>query len=251
MADDDNDDRWIHRFGVGSDPRSRLYCFPYAAGSASYYFPLSRLIDPAVEINAVQYPGRHDRHREPPMTSIHEIADGVLRALSDSTDDLPFSFFGHSMGSVVAYEVARRLERSGRKAPTRLFVSARRAPSCTRPGNVDPGDDASIIAELRKLGSTTSTFLDDPELLDDLLRVARADYTAIESYRWQDDGTPLAIPITAMAGANDPNATVSEVAAWQSHTSGDFTLKVFPGDHFYLEQNLTEITSTLTPVTDR
>lgn len=112
---------WIRRYHPAPEAAERLVCFPHAGGSASFYLPVSTALSPAVDVLGVQYPGRQDRRHEPGVTSVADLADSITRALAD-WGDRPLTFFGHSMGAVVAFEVARRMEGAG-GGPVRLFAS--------------------------------------------------------------------------------------------------------------------------------
>jgi surfactin synthase thioesterase subunit len=225
--------RWIRRFHPSPDHAVRLVCFPHAGGAASYYFPFSRALAPEIEVLAVQYPGRQDRRHEPAATGIGALADRIVPELA-AWDGRPLAFFGHSMGATVAYEVARRLAGRGGSAPVRLLVSGRRAPSRHRTGTVHRRDDAGLVAELRRAGSTDPRILGDAELLAAVLPVIRSDYRAIETYV-PEPGPPLECPVTALVGDRDPQTTVDEADAWREHTRNAFELRVFAGGHFYLD----------------
>jgi pyochelin biosynthesis protein PchC len=226
--------QWIRQFHRRPHHQYRLVCFPHAGGSASYYFPVSRMARPDIEVLALQYPGRQDRRHEKPVDDVGELADGVSGALLNWLDH-PFAFFGHSMGAIVAFEVARRLQRMGHAPPVILFASARRAPSRHRHEDVHLRDDAGLIAELRRLGGTDPRVLADAELLATILPMTRSDYRAIETYRCLP-GEPLSCPITVLVGDRDPQVTIAEASAWADQTTDRFELKVLPGGHFYLEQ---------------
>lgn len=224
--------RWGRRYHAGRGARSRLVCFPHAGGAASFYRPLSARLAPDVEVVAVQYPGRQDRFSEPAPTDLTTIADLAYGALKGLLEQLPTSLFGHSMGALVAFEVARRMEADG-LAPVRLFVSGRGAPSLPRTDGVRARDDAAIVAELRNLAGTDATLLADDELMQMILPAVRSDYAAVDGYRCAP-GTTVRCPVTALGGDDDPRASPAEVRAWQGNTEGGFDLKVFPGGHFYL-----------------
>lgn len=215
-------------------PRSavRLVCLPHAGGSASFYFPVSRALAPQVEVLAVQYPARQARHLEPGIDNIPDFADQIFAVLRD-LNDKPLAFFGHSMGAVLAYEVALRMQGAGLPSPVRLFVSGRRAPSRYRDERYHEGTDDELVAEIRKLGGPNPAILADPEMLEMILPAVRSDYTAIERYR-HEPGRTLDCPVTALVGDDDPRVTVDEVRAWAEHTTGPFDLETFPGGHFYL-----------------
>ncbi|AEH09984.1 MULTISPECIES: thioesterase II family protein [Protofrankia] len=236
-------DLWIRRFHPVADPARRLVCFPHAGGSAPFFFPLSQeLSAPAgpgrrgVDVLAVQYPGRQDRLGEPAVTSIAGLAEGIATALRPWAGE-PLTFFGHSMGAVVAFEVALRLRARGQDGPVRLIASGRRAPSRYRQRqDVHGRDDAGIVAELRQLAGTDPRLLGDEEILRMILPAIRADYTAVETYR-SEPGAVLPCPVTVFTGDADPQVTLDEAQAWREHTIAGFDLRVFPGGHFYLAED--------------
>ncbi|MGP3968752.1 thioesterase II family protein [Streptomyces sp. 6N223] len=235
---------WIRRFHPAPRSRVRLVCLPHAGGSASFYHPFSAALSPEVEVLAVQYPGRQDRLGEEPISDIGRLADAVCRAVLPETGR-PFALFGHSMGAVLAYETARRLAARGAPAPAVLFVSGRRAPSRHREETVHLRDDAGVLAELRKLGGSDTRLLDDPEIVAMVLPAVRGDYTAIETYRHRP-GPPLASPLVALMGDADPRTTPEDVRAWEDHTEGAFATHVFPGGHFFLNDQRDGVLGVIT-----
>ncbi len=234
---------WMRCFQPCPSGRVRLICFPHAGGSATYYFPYSQSLAPEIETWAVQYPGRQDRRREPLIDNIQELADRIYAELSTELSR-PFAFFGHSMGAVVAFEVAQRLKEQDGISPVWLGASGRRAPSHRREENVHQRDDAGLIAEMRRVGGTNQLFLQDEELLAAILPVTRNDYRAIETYRWAD-GPALDCPVTALVGDSDPQTTTAEAAGWAAHTTEPFELSVFPGGHFYLDSQRAAVLDTI------
>jgi pyochelin biosynthesis protein PchC len=252
---DAEEDKWIRCFHPCPGGSSRLVCFPHAGGSATYYFSLSRLLVPEVEVLAVQYPGRQDRRNEPCIGNIADLADrvaGVLAGKMSAPDDaarggnggLPFAFLGHSMGATLAFEVARRFQRRHGRGPRWLFVSGRNAPSRRRDGDIHKRDDAGLVAALREIGGTDERLFDDEELLATVLRVTRNDYKAAETYVWSP-GPRLTCPITVLVGDADPQTTMDGASAWAEHTTGPFDLQVFPGGHFYLDIHRADVSETI------
>ncbi|MGW5445363.1 thioesterase II family protein [Streptomyces asiaticus] len=224
-------EKWIRRFHPAPQVRVRLACLPHAGGSASFFFGTSRALSPAIEMLAVQYPGRMDRYTEPLIDSMSRLADEVTDALLPFTDR-PLALFGHSMGASLAFEVARWLRQQG-VAPLALVVSGRPAPHRLRDRSLHLGSDAQLVEESIRLNDTLPAFLDDEELLRMWLPVIRNDYKVIETYRY-DPGPALTVPVVAHVGLTDPKATVEEVRAWAQHTTGPFELHTHPGGHFYL-----------------
>ncbi|RST15018.1 thioesterase [Streptomyces sp. WAC05374] len=245
-----DDGAWIRRFHPSPDAGVRLVCFPHAGGSASFFHALSRDLAPGVDVLAVQYPGRQDRRGEPNVTDMTELADRaaeallpVLAASGDPHGRTPFALFGHSMGSTLAYEVARRLQASGHR-PAALIVSGRRAPQRVVDDGLHELSDDDIVADIMALDGTDTPVFGDPEVLGLVLPSIRADYRAAETYRYTP-GPPLDCPIHAMTGFADPRVPVGELRHWAACTEGRFTLEVFSGGHFYLTEHHADVARTL------
>lgn len=232
---------WIRGFGPASRSIVRLVCFPHAGASAGYFDALSRELLPLVEVVAIQYPGRQDRRAEPRFHSLTEIAAEIAEPLRDWAG-IPFAFFGHSMGATIAFEVALRLEACG-VAPLALLVSGRRAPSCHRDETVHLRDDDGLIAEVRRISGTDASRFDEAALRRVLPRI-RGDYEAVETYRYQA-GPALTAPIHVHVGDLDPKCSLDEARAWREHTSGHFTMTVYPGGHFYLDRHKRQLNESI------
>jgi surfactin synthase thioesterase subunit len=230
---------WIRNFRPAPDAAVQLVCFPHAGGSASFYFPVAAALAPRVDVLAVQYPGRQDRRLEPGVEDIVTLA-GYVHAALRTRIDRPVALFGHSMGAVVAFEVARLLERDPGVEVVRLFASGRRAPSTHRVETVHLRDDDGLVAELRTLSGTDSRILGDEELLRMILPAIRSDYRAIETYVGTPEQT-VRTPITVLVGDSDSRVTLDEARQWQVHTTGECAIRTFPGGHFYLVQQHVQV----------
>jgi surfactin synthase thioesterase subunit len=204
---------------------------------------VSRALQPGIEVSALQYPGRQDRHTERRIHDIGELADRLHEVIAPGWRE-GTAFFGHSMGAILAFEVARRLERKDGISPAALIVSGRRGPSTERIETVHRRPDAGLVGELQVLSGTDTAMLDDEDFVRMVLPAMRSDLTAIENYRY-DMGPPVSCPILALTGDHDPKTTVEEVENWARHTSGPFDLKVYPGGHFYLNDRAAEVIETI------
>ncbi len=242
---------WTRCFHPVPGAAVRLLCFPHAGGSAGAYHALSAAVAGAVEPWVVQYPGRHDRFGEPFAEQVDEIVDAVLAELPDGPSP---ALFGHSMGALVAFETARRLQAQGRP-PAALFVSGREAPSRPWPrgGLVKPGSelselgDAELVAEMRALSGTAQELLDEPGILDLVLPPLRADYRALERYAYRP-APLLTCPLVALTGDHDPRVGLEGARAWQEEAGDSFACHVLPGGHFYLDAQLPYIAQVVTEV---
>jgi surfactin synthase thioesterase subunit len=235
-------DLWCRRYRPTRNATARLVCLPHAGGSAPFFLPVAAALSPGVDVVAIQYPGRQDRRSERPLTDVDALVDGICDVLYGQPE-LPVTLFGHSLGAIVGFEIARRLEAAGQD-PVRLFASGRRGPSTRRDEAVHLRDDAGILAEVRRLNGTASTLLGDDELMRAALPSLRADYQMAETYRCAPDVT-VDFPITALTGDADPKTSLSEANAWAAHTTGAFDLQVFTGGHFFLTDHVDAITKLL------
>jgi surfactin synthase thioesterase subunit len=243
-------DLWFRRFCPAPESDLRLFCFPFAGGSATYFFPYASALAPQIEVHSVQYPGRQDRHKEPFAQTIDELAGSIYTAIRNSADDRPYAFFGHSMGAIVAYEVTRLLQRDGQAGPEWLLVSGQRAPSRQQPEDIHLRSDSGLVEELRSLGGTDPRWLDDKDLLATILPPIRNDYRAIETYPYRP-GPLLECPVTALVANDDPYTSIPDVAVWSEHTTASFDLRVFSGGHFFLDTCLDEVKSIICGMLER
>ncbi|WP_327358775.1 thioesterase II family protein [Streptomyces sp. NBC_01304] len=237
------DSPWFRNYRPAPDAPTRLFCLPHAGGSASFYFPVARALAPRTEVFGVQYPGRQDRRDEPAVRDLETLADQICDALRPAADERPYALFGHSMGAILGFLIARRMEAEG-IGPAELFVSGRRAPVLDRDDSRQPGTDEEVIAEIRALDGTGGELLEDPEMLDMILPALRGDYAAVRRYRYRP-GASLSCPVTAFTGDDDPKADVDEVRAWEGLTLGGFRLRVLPGGHFFLVDQQDEVLGTV------
>ncbi|MFK3985755.1 thioesterase II family protein [Micromonospora sp. NPDC050397] len=240
--------RWLRRLHPAAEHAVRLVCLPHAGGSASFFFPMSKALAPAVQVLAVQYPGRQDRRREANVTDLHLLADQVYAALVAAPPG-PLALFGHSLGAVVAFEVALRMRAAGRPDPIRLFASGRRAPSRYRDEWVHLAGDDEIVERLRGLSGTRADALADPELVRLSLPAVRADYQAVETYRHRPDAV-LDCPVTVLTGADDPVVSADEADDWRRHSTGEVDVRTFPGGHFFLVDHAPAIIELLRELAD-
>ncbi|WP_414638103.1 thioesterase II family protein [Actinophytocola sp.] len=229
----DTSTAWLRRYQPTTNAVARLVCLPHAGGAASFFRPMAVRFAPAVDVLSIQYPGRQDRLRESCVDDIAALSDLITDELVALDDDLPTVFFGHSMGAVLGFEVAWRLEQKGANPPRTLIASGRRAPSRHRDEKVHLRDDDGIVAELKLLNGTDAARLADEEIVRMSLPAIRGDYTAIETYIG-DPGRRVGAGLTVLTGDSDPKTTLDEARAWRDHTTGTFRMSVLPGGHFFL-----------------
>ena len=212
---------------------ARLFCFPHAGSGAAGFYRWKRLLAPRMAVCPVLLPGREARFAEAPATSLQAVVVPLLEELSQALDR-PYALFGHSMGSLLAYECARGLPRTGPHAPAVLFASGRNAPNAL-PGHdrLHALGDAALTETLReRYGTHGAGLLDDPELRALFLPTVRADLQVVETYR-HEAGHPLQCPVQAFAGSADASVSKNGLEAWAAVTTGAFGAQRLPGDHFF------------------
>jgi len=211
----------------------RLFCFPYAGAGASIFRTWHSFMTPEIEVCSLQLPGRETRIKEPLFTDLVPLIPALTSALIPHLD-LPFVFFGHSVGALISFEVARRLRRLQYSQPSHLFVSGRDAPQLPVLTPIHQLPDGEFLTEIRRYNGTSANVLQHAELIKLFLPILRADLAINETYAYADD-IPLNCPISVFGGQDDAIATPDSLTAWRDHTSSNFSLRIFPGDHFFLK----------------
>ena len=212
----------------------RLFCFHYAGGSASAFFKWSQQLPVFIEVCAIQLPGREQRLGEPILTNISMIVTAIGEALQQNGMDKPFAFFGHSMGSLISFEVARYLRRHQLALPFHLLISGARGPELVDPRSpVHVLPDEEMLDEIdRRYQAIPKEIRHHEELMRLLLPTIRGDFTIVETYNYTIEA-PLPCPISVFGGLADDVAQ-DELMAWQNYTRKDFKIRMFPGGHFFI-----------------
>jgi medium-chain acyl-[acyl-carrier-protein] hydrolase len=214
--------------------RVRLFCFPYAGGSAAWFRSWRDELRPAIDLCPVQIPGRGNRFAEPPLRRCPALCE-MLAAELRPWLDVPFAFFGHSMGALVAFELARHLRRHARVGPMHLFLSGAPGPRRPLPSRLHCLPEPALIAELSRLNGTPPEILAQRQFMSIVIPFIRADLELYETHVYSSEDL-LDCPISAFAGVDDALARREDVAAWRHETRGAFTLRMFEGDHFFLHR---------------
>jgi medium-chain acyl-[acyl-carrier-protein] hydrolase len=228
-----NGKSWFIRRSSHDEVRLRIFCFPNAGGGASQFVRWINLLLPHTELCSVQLPGRESRLREGLYKDMLALAKDVSTVIAPLCD-VPYVFFGHSMGSILAFEVIRHLKNLNIPEPVHLVVS-----SCPAPHMADFNyginglSDKQFIDLLCKYNGLPDALQNDAQLLDLFIPILRADIDMLETYEYKP-GEPLSCPITAFGGISDFMIKTEELNSWGLETDGKFDVRMFPGDHFYL-----------------
>ena len=222
--------RWLVCLQPNSSATARLFIFPYAGGAPSSFNKWAAEFSKDIEVRIAHYPGRGSRFNEPPIKELFVLVEEIANAIQPVLDK-PFFFFGHSLGAVLAFELARRLN----PQPQILFVSACGAPHVPNPNRpVHALSDSEFIKSLQELNGLPAEVASNAELMELFLPALRADFEAIENYRYISNERRLDCPIVAFGGSEDSHVDHTRLESWDHHTNGSFKTKIFPGDHFFI-----------------
>lgn len=215
---------------------------PYAAGSA---YSLDDWVDQVPEdavVIGAQYPGRGPRVDEPAAESLQVIADAISADLLRLFPNAPAVVIGHSMGAIIAFELASRLEAVDH--PVRHLICSSARPASARRLDPEPLHEyptSELLAALRQRGGLPDEALEASDLLEMLEPVVRADFRMLFNYTFSANGHRLRAPILALGGREDPVVSRSDLAAWATLTDGEFDLQMFSGGHFFYRHHMSEI----------
>jgi medium-chain acyl-[acyl-carrier-protein] hydrolase len=231
---------WLPLAPQNTDARMRLFCFPYAGGGSAVYRTWSDAVPPSLQICAVQLPGRENRLMEKPFSRMSDLIPAVVDAIRGHLDR-PFAMFGHSMGALIAFELARALRRDGLPQPQHLFLSAHRAPHLPdRRPHIHALPSARFWRELQRLEGTPQEVLDHEELKELIEPTLRADFELCEVYAVAKD-EPLDVPMTVFGGTEDPNVAADDLEPWRDYTRGAFRTRMFSGHHLFVQTRNREV----------
>jgi surfactin synthase thioesterase subunit len=212
----------------------RLFCFDCAGGNSLAFLSWQDRVDPSLEICAVQLPGRGARVSEAPSASMNALIKALAAAIAPVTDR-PFAFFGHSLGGLLAFELARHCRLRYMPTPEHLFVAGCGAPRLRdapeRALHTLPDDE--LVEALRDYNGTPPELLGHRELMTMVLPAIRADFSLVETYEYRAS-LPLPLPVTVLAGRADPHVTTAQVEGWRTETNVGCRVEWFDGDHFFL-----------------
>lgn len=235
---------WFPNVKFNRRARVRLFCFPYAGGSAQMYRHWQGSLPADIEVCPVQLPGRDSRLKEQGFTNMQELAQELTRLLRPHLDR-PFALFGHSMGGIIVFELARELRRASGLQPVHLFIAGRTAPQLRDEIEMTYDlPEEKLIEKVRDIKGTPDEVLAHPELMRMVLPLLRADFELVETYTYVAE-QPLSCPITVLGGLEDEDVPREKLEGWREHSTAAFSLRMFPGGHFFIKTAQAYIHRTL------
>lgn len=232
--------KWIASF-CDQVPRTKLYCFCYAGGNANYFRTWRDQLRADIEICAIQLPGRGVRFKEAPYQSIADLVPELAKVILTNQGDVPFVFFGHSLGGLVAFELARYIKNARQRMPSQLIISGCHAARYRRqPKGIHLFPDDQLKEQLRKYGGTPPELLAHDELMQFVLPTIRADFAMVEEYVYEL-GEPLNIPIHTFIGKEESYDHPNQIEGWREETTAESSVSWFEGGHFFIQTDTSRV----------
>lgn len=211
-----------------------MFCFPHAAGSPATFSQWPLKLPREVEVYGVHLPGRGNRLLDPLIDRWPPLIEALGEAIIPFLEK-PFVFYGHSMGTLVSFELARWLRRHDYPLPAHLFVSSRAAPQiASKKKPIHELPDAELIEQLGQFNGTPKEILENPELMQLILPAIRADFAILETYVYTPD-VPFSFPITAFGSFEGPDITTDNLRSWSEQTESSSVVRMLLGDHFFIQ----------------
>lgn len=238
---------WLVSYSKSTNPSLRLFCFHYAGGTASFCSKWANYLDNDVEVIAIQLPGRAQRISESCFTKMAPLVNELISAIKDFLD-IPYAFFGHSMGAIISYEVICQMKRQGLRQPLIFFPAGRQAPRFPKTEySFHHLPDDQFCDELlrRHYSDELSEILKNEDMRGLVLPQLRADFELSYTYSYcASDSIILGCRIIALDGADgDDCVSDEELFAWKEYTSNEFKCKRFSGGHFFIRNSEKQLLS--------
>ncbi|MBD2692146.1 thioesterase II family protein [Anabaena catenula] len=227
---------WVTCPQPNPQAKLRLFCLPYAGGSAMVFRTWANDLPSTIEVCPLELPGRGRQMNLPPYTKMQPLVEEIAQNLTPYLDK-PFAIFGHSMGGLVSFELTRLLRSDYNLTPLHLFISARNAPQVTpskRPIYNLP--DAEFWQEIWNFNGTPDDVMENQDIIQLFLPILRADFTVLDTYIYTIQ-PPLDCPISVFGGLQDKEFTDYELEAWREQTTASFSLQMLEGNHFFIRSN--------------
>lgn len=222
----------------------KLFCIPYAGGSAMVYTKWKKFLHDDLELYPVELSGRGKRIGEPFYDSFEEAVDDIFYSISDNLDD-DYAIFGHSLGSWLALELTYKIYEKGCNTPKHIFFSGNRAPHIYKKEKIlHKLPDLEFKKEIFNIGGTPKEFFEAEELMELFLPILRSDYRLLENYHYKRYDFCLNTNITIVNGIDD-DLSYEELEAWKEYTKGDCRICNLTGDHFFFIEEAGEITKLI------
>lgn len=225
--------------------KMKLFCFPYAGGSAALYMKWNSFLHPSIHIVPIELAGRGKRYSEPFYSDIEQAVHDIYAKIKDELDELPYALFGHSMGGLLAFEIAHKIRLQGHSAPKIIFLSGKNPPHRQNHRDIHHLPNEELIKEIFEMGGTPKEILQHNELVEMLIPILRADFTLVENYRYSKREEILDCDLVVMNGRQDKLTQDSDMKEWSRYTKREMRTYHIDGGHFFINEHLESVVNLI------
>ena len=223
----------------------RLFCLPYAGGSEVIYYKWKRDMDSLIKVEPIELKGRGKRFNEGFYETFEEAVNDIFERVKDKLADEDYAIYGHSMGSLLAYELYYKIYNNNLRLPKHIFFSGYKSPNIIREkNNIHMLPDDEFIKEVIDLGGTPEELIESDELLQLFTPILRSDFKMLENYIYKDRKDKIQCNISVLNGKED-DITLEEILEWRNHGDKGFKAYNFEGNHFFINTNVENITDII------
>ncbi|GAA0709940.1 thioesterase domain-containing protein [Paraclostridium ghonii] len=223
--------------------RFKLFCVPYAGGSAMVYSQWRKYMKDKIEIVPIELKGRGMRLNEAHYNLIEDAIEDVFRVIKENIEGCDYAIFGHSMGSLIAYEVYQRIIEEQIQMPKHMFFSGRQAPSIELKTQYYKLEEDKFLEVVKEYGGFTDDILKSVEIMRYFIPILRNDFKILEEYKYKEK-VKISVGSSVFIGRED-SVSIYEVLEWQNHIEGKCDIYMFNGGHFFIKNNLLEVTKRI------
>ncbi|WPS88766.1 alpha/beta fold hydrolase [Brevibacillus halotolerans] len=217
--------------------KMKLFCIPYAGGSASVYTSWKKAFLPNIELIPIELAGKGSRFNQPLYENIEQAVSDILSFLQSKLDSSPYALFGHSMGALLVFEVLHALKEQNAPMPITTFFSGKNPPHIAPTTNRHKLEGKAFWEEVRSMGGTPAELMTSTELMDIFTPILKRDFKLVETYAPNLNRELITTPVTVLYGTKDDTVSVDKMTEWSRHTSEAISFATFDGGHFFIQEH--------------
>ncbi|MBX4266071.1 thioesterase II family protein [Clostridium estertheticum] len=229
----------------------RLFCLPYAGGSEIIYYKWKNYLHPSIQLVPIQLKGRGKRFSESFYESLEEAVDDIFENIKDKIVDDDYAIYGHSMGSLLAYELYYKISEFNLRKPKHIFFSGYEAPSMIKKTeSTYTFPDYDFMKKVMELGGIPEELINNQEVLQIFLPIIRSDFKIVETYNYKKREEKILCDVSILNGKHD-SIDLEGILAWKNHVCRGFKVYTFNGNHFFINSNVENVTSIINATLNR
>lgn len=226
----------------------KLFCIPYAGGSAAVYSRWKKLVNPLIELKQVELPGRGSRMNESLIDNIPDIVRNIFKEIKDQIKP-PYALFGHSMGALITYELCKKIKQEGYPSPVHIFFSGKQGPQIKLKGlNCYNLPEDEFIKHILNYNGTNEAVFKNKELASLFIPILRADFKMVETYKFDRTDDYLECDVSVFSGTDDRAVSWEDLSGWQEVTKSNCRFYPFKGGHFFINEHTEEVVDQINNV---